>query len=89
MFVGKAMVDFNRLYKVIELRIRSGTGVEIVYLRGRHVRRGHQGENFPGRATDPTGGDLIIRELLANASAVSVRTGGVRIENRNYPSAAA
>ncbi len=83
------MVDLNGLYEVVELWVRSGTGVEVVYLRRRHVRCRHQGENLLGRTTDPAGGDLIIRELLADVAAVAVRTGGVRIENRDYSSAAA
>ena len=83
------MVDLDSLYEVIELRVRSGTGVKVVYLRARHVRRGHQGENFLGRATDAAGRDLIAGELIADVTAIAVRTGAVRIENRNYPSGAA
>ena len=79
------MVDFDGLYEVIKLRVRGGTGVEVVDLRARHVRRGHQGENLLGRATDPAGGDLIVGELLADVTTVAVGTGGVRIENRDYP----
>ena len=83
------MVDFDRRDEIVELWVRGRTGVEVVDLCVRHVRRGHQRENFLRGAHEPVGGNLVVGELLADEAAVAVRTGRLRIENRDDPTAAA